>query len=157
MSTIIFLDIDGVILPFGRLTDQEVNDMVYDDPFGGLPRCIECHSKEAVEKVKALAKEHNAKVVIHSHWRRIFKDTLIKAYMKHIGLIDLLHLDWRCKMKLSSNKGYDVCLWMEDHPEFDHFIIIDDDKHEFVHLSEDRSHGKVKIEYIHPDPKVGLV
>lgn len=124
---IVFLDIDGVILPVGALKEVDVPDL-FKDPFPHLDLMASRVSQEAVAKVRELCEETGAKLVLISSWRRFFPREFNRAFLKKIGLMDLFHKDWSAGLKFSSEKMHDVGFWLDDHKRVgDNYIVIDDD------------------------------
>lgn len=129
---IIFLDIDGVILP-GRALYMP--GQVYTPD--GAPLRFDPSSVGLVNK---LCEDLPARIVVHSNWRRNYhgwagstlceQESLI-AYMISQGLRgEYFHEDWQCPMKMSSSRWYDISMWMDDHPEVkdEDIVILEDEE-----------------------------
>lgn len=128
MSNVIFLDIDGVLLPFGSY--NWALEKVFANPYNYLDR-LAARSKH-VENVRALCQEKNAKLVLISTWRYLFPEQFLQDYMTRLGLWDLFHRDW---IAVNPNKNYsgknpDIQLWLRRNPDTATWWIIDDEDHD---------------------------
>ena len=136
---IVFLDIDGPMIPARALFMQEQTE--------GYPtRFDPC----AVGLLNELCKRADAKIVIHSHWRKSFwhlenvpdiKKHLIEQGISEEHFHDV-HL---CPRKLTSDRWHDINMWVDDCDEdIDGFVILEDEEpHEhFRHI-----HNLVAIDY----------
>lgn len=116
---ILFLDIDGVLLP-GRAyymasqTDPEVSRF---DP------CV-------VGMINRLCVELDARVVVHSNWRRTYEGSLRQHFIAEGIGPHHLHEHVLCPMKFSSTRWHDICAWLEMHPEVspEDFFILEDEE-----------------------------
>lgn len=100
---VIFLDIDGVILPLGA----------------------EQFDSAAVEWINALAHQAGAEIVISSSWRRHIGPAETIDTLVAVGLAKPL-----CCLPEShpfSNKAEDVAAWLNGHAEIEAWVLIDDD------------------------------
>ena len=115
---IIFLDIDGVLnsVQYYKKVDRKEEDWNRFNP-------------NAVEIIKRLVEEFNAKIVISSTWRyglvKELKNEMVKS-----GLIKYLHKDWKTPVIYPGhqNRGNEIRAWLENHPDTDKYVIIDDDE-----------------------------
>lgn len=145
---IIFLDIDGVILPVGAMRDADVTE-IFKDPWAWLDRLVAATPPDGVLHVKQLLAHHDGKLVVHSSWRRFFPLDFTRAYLERVGLGEHLHADdWYCSMRFSSHKAHDIGMWLDEHPEVKSVIVIDDDDVLCDH--------KLKATVIKPIPSLGL-
>lgn len=133
---ILFLDIDGVLLP-GRayyMPGQTTPLVTKFDP------CV-------VGMVNRLCRELDAKIVIHSNWRRTDPRRvergmpgLAEHFVNEGILREYLHPDTLCPMKLTSSRWQDIEWWLEAHPEVgakDFFVLEDmDPPHDWKHKSQ---------------------
>jgi len=127
MSNIIFLDIDGVLLPFGAYNWQL--DKVFSRPYNYLERMVK--RTVGVEALRTLAQERDAKFVLISTWRYLFEDEFLLAYLKGIGLGDVLHTQWLAVKygATSRPKGLDIQDWLLANDFKGDWWIIDDEDH----------------------------
>lgn len=65
------------------------------------------------------------KIVISSTWREIFNLDWLKAKLASYH-IDCKHVIDKTPAIPSGNRGLEIAMWLEAHPEVDHYIIIDD-------------------------------
>ena len=84
-SGVVFLDIDGVILPHGALKEHEVLP-VLKNPYPYLGLLISGHSKEAVIVLTDWLNNNGGKCVLISTWRRHFPHDFIIDFLRGIGL-----------------------------------------------------------------------
>lgn len=113
---IIFLDIDGVIN-----TMQIGADLV---PYYGTEDTCP-NNIQAIRWLNKLCIETNAKIVISSSWRHAGMDKCRKAIYKggvaeDIEIIDSTPTTW-------GDRGDEIKLWLDTHPEVEEFVILDDD------------------------------
>lgn len=114
---VIFLDIDGVLNVIGQGRDE------YGQGF----------HRHLVENFEYVIRETAAKIVISSTWRfsglsvmqSMWKDRNLPGEV--IGVTpDCANLGenglWETK-----ERGYEIKQWLDNHPEVDRFVIIDDD------------------------------
>lgn len=150
---IVFLDIDGVVLPDGVLEKANVSvRRLLEDPDAHFDMLVAGHSPAAVEHVKTLVEKTGAKLVVHSSWRRVFGEDYTLRFLDAIGLTrNLFHVDHTCEFRFSSSKASDIGLWLSDHPDELKVIIIDDD---FINIYGD---GRVNIRQIMPKSYLGLL
>lgn len=127
MTRILFLDIDGVLLPIGACTDLEVG-LVRNSPMAHVDLVASRVSKEAIEAVKYMC-EAGAKIVLISSWRYAFTANFILEFLARIGLNELLHDDWFARYRISDySKRHDITCWLEDHPDVEWIAIDDEDQ-----------------------------
>jgi hypothetical protein len=113
---IIFLDIDGVL-----------NSWRNAAAFGAFPfpdASDELHGEQnldniAIGMVRALCKEFDAKIVLHSMWRRTLENPIEFGKRHNLPIIDITHP--------GIDKVPSILLWMQDHPGVQRFVILDDD------------------------------
>lgn len=104
---IIFLDIDGV------LTSARTGWMNWDI--------------YATTFLKWVCLNADVKIVISSTWR-CHRD---KQFFEDIFGKEIIHADWKTPWDLMNRnvrcRGHEIKLWLEQHPEIDKYLIIDDD------------------------------
>lgn len=103
MSNVIFLDFDGVI------TNARIgyfNMDIYNVNF-----------------LRWICQQADVRIVISSTWRHHYK----RAFWKTI-FSEYLHKDWATPAtKFSGSRGHDIQRWLEEHPDTEKYLIIDDD------------------------------
>lgn len=125
MNPILFLDIDGVLIP-GRayFMPQQTQPLVAKfDP------CV-------VGMVNRLCRDFDCRVVIHSNWRgteerRVAKGMAgLDAHFVAEGILpQYMHADPLCPISSSRDRWTDICGWLINHPEVKQhgkFFIIED-------------------------------
>ena len=112
---ILFLDIDGVICTdrayFASGQDKTKTVLRTWDTIG-------------IKLISRLCVDYDLKVVISSTWRHRYDVPLI--LLTH-GFVGEFHKDEKTDGKFSSNRGQEIRMWLDDHPEVTQYIIIDDD------------------------------
>lgn len=132
---IIFLDIDGVLLPArARVLPENLRRIgsFVDSVSKNLPRSERYpvdFDPVAVALVNRLCELSDAKIVVHSDWRRVSKRNWLHSHLIAQGILpDHLHEHWFAIMEgLHSSKADDIGLWIAKHKP-DRFVIIDDDR-----------------------------
>lgn len=127
---IVFLDIDGVLC-----TERAI--VAAGDPdFGPWPL-----DPVAVALVGRLADiDPDLRFVLSSDWRTAFTHEEIATRFKNHGFIGRWHEDWRTPSLASGRRGQEIEAWLENHPEVDLYVCIDDRKrgyggvHPIVHV-----------------------
>lgn len=131
MNPILFLDIDGVLIP----------RRMYDAPNQTRP-LVTVFDPGVVGMLNTLARECGAQFVIHSSWLRsnfAFISakcgcTDVKQHMICQGLdADAFHKDHSCQYRFSGTRWTAICDWLEDHPEVTNldYWIIEDEPHPY--------------------------
>ena len=111
---VLFLDFDGVI----RIPNHG------DDPIMGCDFDL-----DIIHKLSEFCELYNFKIVISSDWR--YDDNLISRW-DMADVIDVLgefiHHDWRTTIEEGSYeyRHQEISKWIDDHPETEHIIILDD-------------------------------
>lgn len=113
---ILFLDIDGV------LNSKIYYKYIYK-PENGWSR----FDPYCVVLIKRLIEEFSLRIVITSTWRNGIVDRLMKE-LEESKLICHLHRDWHTPILRPANRGKEIQLWLDSHPETENFIIIDDNE-----------------------------
>jgi hypothetical protein len=109
---ILFLDIDGVL-----------NSSRSCEAYGDYPHSYskyELFDDVAVNLIRKICTEHNVSVVLSSTWRYDKKWTRLTETLK-LPIIDIT------PRKLSSQRGEEIQMWLNDHQEVSKYAIIDDD------------------------------
>lgn len=160
---IIFLDIDGVLLPWQR--------SAYEPPKFQSEHRLEVHLKpEHMDLVNKLASDNNAEIVVSSTWR-MRDDSLanhyqkstddyqpfnLRSFLKRSGLTASFAEDWHTPMPERFGeiingvpRGLEIYRWLQNHPEVTNWVALDDDSSGFAAM-EIRNH------LAKPDPLIGL-
>jgi hypothetical protein len=114
---IIFLDIDGVIVPDG------------DDPSSTVfhPRCL-----EALKSILAAVPE--AKVVFSTTWRLPGHVNRLHEQWTEQGFPDNLAIDGTPDLREDPSvsrlyrRGLEIRAWLDAHPEVSRWVVIDDER-----------------------------
>ena len=141
MSTpIIFLDIDGVLQPtcsqkrFDHIKEiDDVRDRLIAEYQSEIYREVDKYdlaavvydwNESAVELLKRLLDECDAKIVLSSDWRRSKNESIMRALFKIHGLDGyfLESLDY----ETYPDKAVDIAIYLEKHPEAKRYVVIDD-------------------------------
>lgn len=130
MPNIIFVDIDGVILPLGTLKGIELRDMIRD-PYGYIEdvgRRVPAHT---VANLLSLANHLDAQFVLISSWRGLFSREFLQSFLETIGIFFCFHKDWDAPMQGIQQprpwKARDMAEWLGDHPGYRAVVIDDED------------------------------
>ena len=115
MTNIIFLDIDGPLLPAKAYFHPKNKKTPWSfwDPF-------------AIAMIEELRGDIDGRYVISSTWA-------IKGYERMKEILDeqgisteFLHEDWATPRKMSSSRATEIEWWLDNHPEINKWIAIDD-------------------------------
>lgn len=152
---IIFLDIDGVVLPFGAASAVDIG-LVRSSPHAHLDRLLSRVPHGPVERIKQVADQAAAKIVLISHWRGVFSHSFCEAFLERLGLMQRAHEDWFAQMRglpPKPEKGRDIRMWLADHRSMrqSDCVVIDDDD---LLLRDDW--GFRNLIQIRPKPRVGF-
>lgn len=125
MEKIIFLDIDGVLNNFvdswpNQFGEGAQSTYVVD------PRCI-------LAFYHLLAEVPEAKVVMSSTWAS-YPRQMAYLHLVMPGLKERLHPDWITPRKLSSTRGQEIGMWLGDHPEVTHWVVLEDGRDAWLDL-----------------------
>lgn len=124
---ILFLDIDGVLLP-GRayyMASQTQPLVTRFDP------CV-------VGMINRLCVEIDARIVIHSNWRRTEPRRVargarsLREHFVNEGIEPRhLHSHVLCPMRFFSTRWQDIQAWLDEHPEVgpEDFFILEDEEY----------------------------
>jgi hypothetical protein len=124
---VIFQDIDGPLIPYDE--DSKVDHHLFFDQ-------DDKWSKTAIKHLNNIVKKTDAKVVISSSYRDEKTKTQIEDKMKKAGfeyeIYDMVDND------KSKKRGSDIKDWMK-HKNIENFIIVDDNKHDFYDVFDDKN------------------
>lgn len=149
---VVFLDIDGVLLPTKALTGDEVMSTLRD-PDAALDMLVARSSKLAVGTLKAWCDNNRVRCVLISSWRRTFALPFIQHYMRGLGLYPTyFHVDWDAPLRSfrNSHKCEDMWEWLSDHANTKLYTVIDD--HDLNPEAFHHSCRQVQVQ----DPTMGL-
>lgn len=130
MGKVVFLDIDGVILPWGVYSHLPFDDMSRKD---FIDQVIPLADPRIVDDLKRMVLEAEAKFVLISTWRILFDPELLKQYFDGIGLNvdDWFHTDWIADDPYSpfggSSKSRSISNWLREHEYEGDWLLIDDE------------------------------
>ena len=132
---VIFLDIDGVLnadCDFGGKSKH--NPYVSSDD--GNRYCGICRTH--VKLLKKIVDRTDAKIVLTSSWKNDYNDYIRHGYFNRVGkylynklrALGLSIYDTTIKYDFSGgkNRGYEISQWLEDHPDVDRWVVLDDEK-----------------------------
>lgn len=132
-SPILFIDFDGplfssraMMLPENQINSVKPDDLPEQiDRMAGYWRMDPC----AVAMLNKIIEITNAVVVISSSWKGIVDKDGIEKLFELNGLNATIHEDWYTPMvSFQHRRAEEILAWIEDHPEVDKWIAIDDDK-----------------------------
>jgi len=117
-AKIIFLDIDGPMIPYRAMF------------LPGQTRVMTVFDPIAVSFINNLCKEHGWKVVLHSSWIRIMGGEYTLNHCINQGIkAEHFHADAYCDENI--NWRYTrVAKWLKDHPEVTEYAIVDDEPYQ---------------------------
>lgn len=107
-TKIIFLDFDGVVDAFNE------------------PQSLRCLSKKCVANLNVLLERSEASIVITSTWRILHPLADLRQILVNAGLIFPERIIG-ITPKTGVRRGFEIGLWLKDHPEVEEFVILDDD------------------------------
>lgn len=113
---VLFLDIDGVIC-----TDRTYYAYAQDK----TKSILRTWDPISIKLVNRLCMDYNLEVVVSSSWRQIHDVPLI--LLTH-GFQGNFHKDEKTPQRMSSNtRGCQIHEWLDNHPDINNFIILDDE------------------------------
>ena len=118
---VLFLDIDGVLNSkffYKYIYRPEESESRLD------PYCVIL--------VKKLVQEFSLKIVISSTWRDGAINRLVNELEKN-NLTHFLHEDWLTPVVRPASRGREIQLWLEDHPDVNEYLILDDNQNLLDH------------------------
>ena len=139
---ILFLDYDGVV------------NVPMWDPFAGafemnMPYHGAVNHRDAVQWVEAFCQIYNFQIVVISDWRlnNNWRQCLVNGGLMDSSLIldRTIHLP---PTAANYGRGHEIQMWLDEHPEVENFLILDDDVSEM--LPEHKQH------IIHTDEDTGF-
>ena len=118
---VVFLDLDGVM---------NIYQKGYTCVNGYPDQRI---TPEAVHYLNEITRITGAKIVVSSSWRRCYtikklRDMLNVQSGIQGEIIDVTPMDlWQRVQKLNVYRGDEIQYWLDQHPEVESFVILDDD------------------------------
>jgi len=117
---VIFLDIDGVLNVASKNRDE------YGQIF----------TKRFVDNLSHIISETNAKIVVSSTWRMRGLNWIKELWIHRNLPGNVIDITTDCAQLISKEKfefydqverGHEIQEWIDDHPEIESYVIIDDD------------------------------
>lgn len=147
---ILFLDIDGVLLPFGSYDDLDTRGILAN-PMEHIDALAERTPPSTLAALRKLGQDHT--FVLSSTWRYLVPDKVIEAYMDKIGLWEFFHKERPIANFATqfASKERDIAEWTLRHNKEPvcEWLTIDD--HDMTY--DDQFKGRQII----TDPKVGYL
>ncbi len=114
MTAVVFIDIDGPLLP-GRFyaIDLDREQLPFDPA--------------AVAMFNKLVEGADAQIVISSAWARLGRVAVEEILEKHGIKMAPLHDDWTCYER-GMGRAVSIGRWLVKHPEITNYVAIDDDE-----------------------------
>lgn len=121
---VVFLDIDGV-LNYEHFVRS--NDGVSDNfnLMGRFEWYISMFNRNCVMQLNRILRETGAKVVLSSSWRKMFDVETIQEFLEAKGFEGEL-IDKTPNHGQRPCRGEEIQEWLEDHPEVEAFVVLDD-------------------------------
>lgn len=139
---VIFLDFDGVVNT--PMWDCKAREFKMNIPRDGF-----VNNRDACNWIEGFCNIYNFKIVVSSDWRldANWRQCLLNGGIMNSELI----IDRTIHLPPTSalfGRGHEIQLWLDQHPEVENFLIIDDD------ISEMLPHHRRHI--IHTDEETGF-
>lgn len=135
----LFLDVDGVVIPFNDETDGDYHKFFNN---------VEKWSKQAIETLNEIWKEYQPKIVIISSYKRSKTLKEIQDKFKEAGFVGVLSGELKDVMKYE-DRFENIGIYVKN-KNIDDFIIIDDKKHDIDKIKYIKNH------WLNLKSKVGL-
>ena len=121
-KSVIFLDYDGVINNI--LWNHECTNARYNFPDDN---CV--NDFQAVQWISQLCEDFGLDIVVTSSWRLRdnYADCLLNAGLRGGKILGRTEIDHT----LTKTRGEQIIDYLDNHPEIDEYIIIDDERHDF--------------------------
>lgn len=127
-ENIVFVDIDGVLLPLKDCRAPDNAELLRSRPVGFMGQLR--FSAEAIRLLVRLADLAEARLVLSSNWRRSWgpdSDALMAKLVSEGLRQDLWHENWFAPLfGLEPRKFDEIADWLDDHPS-SKALIIDDE------------------------------
>ena len=129
----IFLDIDGVLnanCDFGGRSKP--NPYVTTD--SGELYCGICTTH--LRHLKSIVDKTDAKIVLVSSWKQDYVDYIKHGYQNRVGKylynklkkfnLEIFDTTIKYNMDNGMSRGYEIITWLNNHPEVDSWVVLDD-------------------------------
>mgnify|MGYP001596690800 FL=1 len=149
---IVFLDLDGVVVPFGSYADTDLG-LIRSSPHAHLDLLVQKTPAGPAALLRQLADTAEARFVLISSWRKAFPMSFNQAFLRRLGLLDRCHDDWCAPFRFSSHKGHDIGAWLGEHKTVRQrdCLVLDDEE-----LGLRESYGFKRLAHIRPVPNIGF-
>jgi len=154
---VIFLDIDGVLNADDDFGGKSKPNPYVSTDYGGRFCGI---GKSHVRELKKIVDKTGAKIVLVSSWKNDYEDYLRHGYYNRVGKylhnklralgLEIYDNTARYDLSNGSNRGYEITKWLEEHPEVNNWVVLDDEKF------SDYDFLKITDHLIQISPKLGL-
>lgn len=134
MTTILFLDIDGVLLP-GRMLSSDWNRraMNLENPAAPWAQWLSRRGRacatelcpQVVAGLNTLLTAVDARMVLISTWREAIGCQETRWILSTQGVADQWHDDFAAPW--TGSKGDDILAWLRAHPEVEQWAVLDDE------------------------------
>lgn len=115
---VIFLDFDGVLNSAASfLWEKRKKTVRISDTLS--PIC--CSNFQMI-----LERDSDIKIVISSTWRKLHTMQELKNILNSYGVDPSRVIDFTPAV-FSGDRGHEIKLWLEDHPNVEQYVILDDD------------------------------
>jgi hypothetical protein len=155
VRNIIFVDIDGVLLP-GKMHLFDRNRKAVSDFLAGSPEGIVPYFDPIAVRIFQLWALHSsAQIVLCTNWafgddRRI---DFVKHIMKSNGLDFQYHASPVTPRRLTSNKLHNVGLWIDDYGQAgDTYLVVDDDSSLYYLNSSD-----ARVDWLQANQRIAAI
>lgn len=116
---VLFLDYDDVVnKAMWKKKSDETYCCTYNFPSDG-----KVNDEQAVQWVSEFCEKFGYSIVVSSSWRihSNYKECLMDA-----GLRDGICIDGKTPECLNESRGYEISMYLKEHPEIEEYIILDD-------------------------------
>lgn len=142
---VIFLDFDGVLNSQGSFVYEGRRRTQWKEQ-GVKGRVPETLCNVCTSNFQAVLDQYkDVKIVISSTWRVLFELDWLKQKLESYHIDSSRVID-KTPRTMSGDRGHEIQMWLDKHPEVTHYIVIDDNdgdisavhgKDRFVHTSWD--------------------
>lgn len=123
---VIFLDFDGVLNSAASFVYETRLRKKHPQTTKKLPPVNQTLCKICTSNfIEILDAAPDAKIVISSSWRELFTLDWLKKKLEEYGIDGTRVID-RTPSSFSGDRGREIESWMDDHPEVEKYVILDD-------------------------------